>query len=103
MSEEVAGCVWCQMTGGSVPAWFILTGFTRALVWVESSHTIGVASKLIPKIQNVPFGWDERSSVLLTLNSSGASLFRRSDNTKLFLLYCGFFTFLSLQWVVGEL
>lgn len=73
-----------------MPKWFILTDLTTALVWVESSHTTDVASKLIPRMQNVPLRWDERSSVTLDSNSSGASLFRRSDNTSYF-CFIGFF------------
>lgn len=52
---------------------------------LESAYTTGVAGILIPRTQNVPFGWHERSCVLL----------RKSENIKPFLFHCcGFLTLL---------
>lgn len=50
-----------------MPLGFILPYLTITFVGINNSHTTGGASKLVPKIQNVPSVGDERSSVLLTL------------------------------------
>lgn len=65
MSEEIDECVWCEMIGCGAPAYPYL--FLYNFSCIREPYTTGEADKLVPKIQNVTFGWFKGSSVFLIL------------------------------------